>query len=245
MIAFLFLGFTIGMMHALEADHLAAVTAMSADNAFRSKRQITMRGAVWGLGHTITLFSICFVVIVLGVTLSEQLSSVFELSVGIMLVFLGINVVLKLRKKRVHFHLHNHDQGKSHFHAHSHEKAENNHEIDLHHHVHPEGFPFKALGIGLIHGAAGSAGLLVLAVAVSQNPWVAIGYVALFGLGSILGMAALSFVMAWPLTFFSQAERKVKWVHTAVSLSAAALAVYLGAEVIMDVGPAVLANGFN
>lgn len=125
----------------------SAVTAMSADNAFRSKRQITMRGAVWGLGHTITLFSICFVVIVLGVTLSEQLSSLFELAVGIMLVFLGVNVVLKLRKKRVHFHLHNHGQGKSHFHAHSHEKTEDNHEIDQHHHVHPEGFPFKALGI--------------------------------------------------------------------------------------------------
>ena len=230
---FLALGFLIGMQHALEADHVAAVSAMAVGRS-GSKRALVFRGAVWGMGHTITLFAICAAVILAGLTLTDQAAAALEFGVGVMLVLLGIDVVRRMRKKRVHFHLHSHGEDTPHLHAHSHAGSEQPHERDAHEHAHPSGFPVRALLIGLVHGAAGSAGLLALAVAGTQSPWVAVGYVALFGIGSILGMAALSFVAAWPL---STAERHAKRLHGALTLGAAALAVILGIDVMTETGP--------
>lgn len=229
---FLVLGFLIGMQHALEADHLAAVGAMAVDRRV-SKRGLAIRGAVWGLGHTITLFAICAAVILAGVTLTSEMSATLEFSVGIMLVLLGLDVLRRMRKQRIHFHAHDHG-GKRHIHAHSHKHASKPHGEDPHHHRHPEGFPIRALAVGLLHGAAGSAGLLALAVAATRDPMTAILYVFTFGLGSILGMAALSFVAAWPL---GAAERHAKWAHTALSIGAAMLAIGLGVSVMMETGP--------
>ena len=92
--------------------------------------------------------------------------------------------------------------------------------------------------VGLIHGAAGSAGLLALTVAATQDPLVAVGYVVVFGLGSILGMAALSLVAAWPL---GAAERRAKWIHGGLSLGAAILAVALGIDVMSETAVAAWA----
>jgi len=229
---FLALGFLIGMQHALEADHLAAVGAMAA-NGRSSKRGLALRGAVWGLGHTITLFAICSAAIVLGMSLSDRAAAGLEFAVGVMLVLLGVDVIRRMYKKRVHFHAHTHDSDRPHLHAHSHEGATDTHASDPHRHRHPSGFPLRALFVGLIHGAAGSAGLIALAVAATQDPWVAVGYVTVFGMGSILGMAALSFVAAWPL---GAIERNAKLVHRFLSVGAAALAITLGIGVMMETG---------
>ncbi len=226
---FLALGFLIGMQHALEADHLAAVGTMAAGR-HGGKRGLALRGAVWGLGHTITLFAICAAVILLGMTLTERMSAALEFGVGVMLVLLGLDVLRRMRAKRIHFHAHEHG-GRPHVHAHSHQGATAPHAQDPHDHRHPEGFPLRALLIGLVHGAAGSAGLLALAVAATREPWAAVGYVAVFGLGSILGMAALSFVAAWPL---GAAERHAKWLHSGLALGAAALAVGIGVDVMAE-----------
>ncbi len=226
---FLALGFLIGMQHALEVDHLAAVGTMAAGR-HGGKRGLALRGAVWGLGHTITLFAICVAVILLGMTLTERMSAALEFGVGVMLVLLGLDVLRRMRAKRIHFHAHEHG-GRPHVHAHSHQGATAPHAQDPHDHRHPEGFPLRALLIGLVHGAAGSAGLLALAVAATREPWVAVGYVAVFGLGSILGMAALSFVAAWPL---GAAERRAKWLHSGLALGAAALAVGIGVDVMAE-----------
>ena len=227
---FLALGFLIGMQHALEADHLAAVGTMAAGH-HGGKRGLALRGAVWGLGHTITLFAICAAVILLGMTLTERMSAALEFGVGVMLVLLGLDVLRRMRAQRVHFHAHRHDGGRPHLHAHSHQGATAPHGEDPHDHKHPQGFPLRALVIGLMHGAAGSAGLLALAVAATREPWAAVGYVAVFGLGSILGMAALSFVAAWPL---GAAERHAKWLHGGLALGAAALAVGIGVDVMAE-----------
>lgn len=227
---FLALGFLIGMQHALEADHLAAVGAMAA-GGHSSRRGLALRGAVWGLGHTITLFAICTAVILMGLTLTERMAAALEFGVGVMLVLLGLDVVRRMRAKRVHFHVHTHGHGRPHIHAHSHQGATTAHARDPHHHRHPTGFPLRALMIGLVHGAAGSAGLLALAVAATQEAWVAVGYVAVFGLGSILGMAALSFVAAWPL---GAAERHARWLHRGLSIGAAALAIGIGIDVMAE-----------
>ena len=225
---FLALGFLIGMQHALEADHLAAVGAMAAGPG--SPRRLALCGAVWGLGHTITLFALCSAVILLGLTLTEEAAAALELGVGVMLVLLGLDVLRRMRARQIHFHVHAHDGGRPHLHAHSHAGATRPHGRDPHDHGHPAGFPLRALVVGLVQGAAGSAGLLALAVAATREPWVAVGYVAVFGLGSILGMAALTFVAAWPL---GAAERHARRIHGGLSLGAAALAVVLGLDVIV------------
>lgn len=228
---FLALGFLIGMSHALEADHLAAVGTMAAGG---SKRQLALRGAVWGLGHTITLFAISSAVIVFGVVLTDRLSAALEFGVGVMLVILGLDVLRRMRRQRVHFHAHDHGDGKPHIHAHSHAGAQTPHKRDSHQHRHPQGFPLRALFVGLMHGAAGSAGLIALTVAATKDAWSAIAYVALFGLGSMTGMAALSLVAAWPLGW---AERGAKWLYRGLTFSAAALAIILGAEVMLENAP--------
>ncbi len=225
---FLALGFLIGMQHALEADHLAAVGALAFGES-KSKRGLALRGAAWGLGHSITLFAICAVVILMGLTLTDRIAAVLEFGVGAMLVLLGFDVLRRMRARRIHFHAHVHGQGRPHLHAHSHAGAKTPHGRDPHNHRHPVGFPVRALMIGLVHGAAGSAGLLALAVAATREPWTAVGYVAVFGLGSILGMTVLTLVAAWPL---GAAERHAKWIHNGLSLGAAALAVVLGMDVM-------------
>lgn len=224
------MGFVIGMQHALEADHLAAVSTMATDGG-NSKRGLALRGAVWGLGHTITLFAICAVVILLGLTLTDRTAALLEFSVGCMLVLLGVDVFRKMRKKKVHFHAHEHGDGKVHLHAHSHQGATTDHASDAHQHRHPAGFPVRALLVGLLHGAAGSAGLLALAVAASNDAWTAVAYVLVFGVGSIFGMAALTAVAAWPL---SAVEKNAGRAHLALNLLAGLFAVGIGVNVILE-----------
>ncbi|MGD1870521.1 MAG: hypothetical protein ACFB0F_13645 [Neomegalonema sp.] len=231
---FLAIGFLVGMSHALEADHVAAVGAMAADpKAGRGRRNLVLRGAVWGLGHTITLFALCTLVILFGVALTDATSAALEFGVGVMLVLLGIDVLRRMRRARVHFHMHDHGDGKPHIHAHSHHGATQPHSSDQHDHEHLSGFPVRALLVGLVHGAAGSAGLLALAVAATQDPLVAVGYVGVFGVGSIAGMAALSFVAAWPRGW---AERGAKWLHGALTVAVAALAITIGVGVMLETG---------
>ena len=234
---FLILGFVIGMQHALEADHVAAVGSMATDGGL-SRRGLTLRGAVWGLGHTITLFAICSAVLLLGLTLTDQTAAALEFGVGVMLVLLGADVVRRMRAKKVHFHIHRHGEAaadaRPHIHAHSHANDPRPHDAAQHDHRHRAGFPLKALFIGLIHGAAGSAGLLALAVASTKDPVTAVGYVALFGLGSILGMAFLTLAASWPLL---AAERHALLLHRGLSYGAAGLALILGVSVMLETGP--------
>lgn len=237
MAGFLFLGFLIGMQHALEADHLAAVGAMAARRG-GSRRSLVLRGAVWGLGHTITLFAICSAVILLGLTLTDRVAATMEFAVGVMLVVLGLDVLRRLWKERIHFHVHRHDDRKPHVHAHSHAGETVGHAASDHRHRHREGLPLRALAVGLVHGAAGSAGLLALAVAATGEPAVALAYVALFGVGSILGMALLSLVASWPLI---AVERHAKLAHRAIGLGAGGLAIVLGLFVMTETAGAMLA----
>lgn len=195
MLSILVLGFLLGMQHALEADHLAAVSSISVGED--SIIKIITHGAIWGAGHTITLMIFAGGTVLLGLQFSESMSGVLEFIVGIMLVYLGISVLKGILKNKVHIHLHHHDDYRfPHFHAHTHESAK--HEADPHKHVHPERIPLKTLFIGMTHGLAGSSALVVLVASTSQTPLMGLGYVALFGVGSIIGMASLSAVIAVP-----------------------------------------------
>jgi high-affinity nickel permease len=195
MFGILGLGFLLGMQHALEADHIAAVSSIAARRT--DIADIVRHGLTWGLGHTLTLFVFAGAAILLGHAIPEHLARPIETAVGVMLVGLGAHVLWRLWRDRVHFHRHGHGDGTVHIHAHSHALETAPHARSAHDHVH--GFRWRTLLVGLMHGMAGSAALLVLAVSQAGSPLVGLGYVALFGIGSMVGMGALSTVIAVPL----------------------------------------------
>src|ERR1700682_3640187 len=180
MFGILGLGFLLGMQHALEADHIAAVSSIAAPRSHVG--DIVKHGLTWGLGHTLTLFAFAGAAILLGRAIPEQFARPLETAVGIMLVGLGAHVLWRLWRDRVHFHQHGHGDGREHIHVHSHVNETIPHQNSAH--LHQHGFRWRSLLVGLMHGMAGSAALLVLTVSQASSPAVGLGYVALFGSGS-------------------------------------------------------------
>lgn len=203
------LGFLLGMQHALEADHIAAVSSIAARRS--NLADIVKHGLTWGLGHTLTLFAFAGAAILLGHSIPDSLARPIETVVGIMLVGLGANVLWRLWRDRVHFHQHRHGDGTHHIHIHSHANEAGPHERNAHEHDH--GFRWRSLLVGLMHGMAGSAALLVLAASQVANSFYGLLYVVLFGIGSMLGMAALSTVIAMPL---AASARRLTWANRAI-----------------------------
>lgn len=223
----LMLGGLIGMQHAFEADHLAAVAALTERG--NSRRDLVLRGSVWGLGHTITLLTICGILLLLGEAISVRTEAMLEFAVGAMIVLLGLNVLYRVWQRRPHFHIHRHEEGDEHMHVHVHAGAVP-HEDSAHEHEHHSLGLGRALAVGMVHGAAGSAGLLLLAAAASSVS-EALGYVLSFGLGSILGMAALTFVVSFPLRWM---ERCATWVTTTTFVTIGCAAIFVGSMLLRD-----------
>jgi cytochrome c biogenesis protein CcdA len=219
MFGILGLGLLLGMQHALEADHIAAVSSIAARRS--QIGDIVKHGLTWGLGHTLTLFVFASVAILLGRAIPETVAKPIEGAVGIMLIGLGAHVLWRLWRDRVHFHRHGHADGTVHFHAHSHAGDTLPHTRTAH--IHEHGFRWRTLLVGLMHGMAGSAALLVLAVTQASSPAAGLGYVALFGIGSMIGMGALSAVIAIPLAvsarFLTVANRALQGAVGAVTIA--------------------------
>lgn len=226
MFGILGLGFLLGMQHALEADHIAAVSSIAARRS--DVRDIIKHGLTWGLGHTLTLFVFAGMAILLGHAIPEHLAQPLETAVGIMLVGLGAHVLYRLWRDRVHIHRHDHGDGAPHLHLHSHAADPAPHRQSAHRHQH--GFRWRSLLVGLMHGMAGSAALLVLAVTQVANPLVGLLYVALFGVGSMIGMGALSLVIAAPLVVTARclavANRGLQGLVGAVTIVLGAITIY-------------------
>src|ERR1043166_4015817 len=141
MFGILGLGFLLGMQHALEADHIAAVSSLAARRT--NVADIVKHGLTWGLGHTLTLFVFAGVAILLGHAIPEHVAQPLEAAVGVMLVGLGVHVLWRLWRDRVHFHRHSHGDETTHFHAHSHAHEAVRHERSPHMHEH--GFRWRSL----------------------------------------------------------------------------------------------------
>jgi len=229
-ITLLALGFLIGMRHALEADHVAAVASLASES--RSFGQFVRQGASWGLGHTLTLFAFGSVVIVMDSAVPERLAQWLEFGVAVMLVLLGADVLRRVLRDKVHFHTHRHGADQVHFHAHSH-RGERRHDPAHHAHEHPGRFPFRALVVGLVHGMAGSAALILLTVDTIASPWLGLAYIALFGLGSMVGMAVLSAVIAVPLRY---SARSLTWLHNSLRATVGLGTMALGIFTIVNLG---------
>ncbi len=224
------MGLLLGMQHALEADHVAAVSSVVSRR--KGLRSISWHGAVWGIGHTLTLLIVAGGCILLKTRLDEKIAERLEFGVGLMLVGLGAHVLWRLWKDRIHFGTHDHADGTRHLHAHSHQHdAHTDHRHSRHEHEHPEGIPWRTLLIGTMHGMAGSAALVVLAASSIEDPLAGLGYVLLFGLGSVVGMAALSAVIAVPLTWTANS---LTVANRVLQGSIGALTIIIGLHVIYE-----------
>lgn len=201
MTSLMLLGFLIGMRHAIEADHVAAVASLVSRT--ESSTQAVSQGVLWGIGHTLMLFAFAGAVLVFGVGIPEMLAQLLEFVVGAMLVLLGMDVLWRIYRDKIHFHVHQHGDGVRHVHTHSHARdASGQHDPSQHHHSHRKPFfTARALWVGSMHGMAGSAALMLLTLGTVNTPLTGLFYVLLFGVGSILGMAALSLVIAIPLSY--------------------------------------------
>ena len=229
------LGLLFGMQHAFEVDHVAAVSSIVSRR--RGVRAISVHGAMWGLGHTLTLLLVGGTCLVLQTTLDETVAEKLELGVGVMLVGLGAHVLWRLWRDRVHIDAHRHGDGKVHLHAHSHRDDHAPHPQSAHAHEHPAKLPWRTLLVGTMHGMAGSAALVVLAASHIDSPWWGLVYIALFGLGSVVGMALLSAAIALPLTYTARSLTVGNRVLQAVI---GVVTIGIGLRIVHEAGGAVL-----
>ena len=174
-LSILAVGLLLGMQHATEVDHLAAVATLATRQS--SLTQTLRQGVAWGIGHTLTLVLFGGVVLWLGQAISPRLGQALETAVGIMLVLLGADVLRRLVRDRTHFHVHRHGLRLAHVHAHSH-RGEGAHAGSAHRHAHPQRWPVRALAVGMMHGLAGSAALVLLTMQSIASVGLGVGYIA-------------------------------------------------------------------
>jgi sulfite exporter TauE/SafE len=182
-----------GVRHAVEADHVAAVAAIVSER--KSVLSSALVGGLWGVGHTVSLLAAGAAVILFGFRPGERTALALEFGVGLMLVALGANALRKLaRGGRVHLHAHRHG-GREHVHPHVHghspEAAGPTH--------HGLRLDARSLVVGMVHGLAGSAALMLLVVSAIGTPALALLYVFVFGVGSVGGMMLMSALVGLPV----------------------------------------------
>ena len=217
----LLIGFVLGLSHAVEADHLAAVSAIVSEkkNLFTA----SIIGGLWGVGHTISLFLVGGLVIFLKLQISETVEARLEAIVGGMLVLLGLNALRKLfTAQEIHAHSHSHD-GHAHTHIHLHKDEA---EEESHHQFSP-----RSVIIGMVHGLAGSAALMLLVVPTIASPVVALFYILIFGVGSIAGMMLMSLLIGLPFHFTAN---NFVYLNKAIRLCAGIFSLSLGSFIIYE-----------
>lgn len=184
----MFLGIALGARHALEPDHLAAVSVLASERP--GVRRGVWLGALWGAGHTLALVGVGLLLVLLSTDMPARLADAFEFGVSVMLVVLGLRALRRAARDGVvgpslaHRHAdttHRHPAGNS--------------------HVHVGGWTLasRPLLVGIVHGLAGSGALTALAVAQLPSSGARGLFMVLFGLGSVVGMMALSGLAGWPL----------------------------------------------
>ena len=184
----------LGLRHATDPDHLTAVSTLVMSEQLRGARRAARLGAAWGMGHALTLFLLGLPVVVFNSHLPDWLQRGLELAVGVVIVALAARLLVRWR--RGYFHVHEHTHGDvRHAHPHVHEAAP----VEPHPHVHEHSHapelgrtPLAAFGIGLIHGAGGSAGVAVLLVAATPGVGPAVAALGVLAVGTAISMTAVS-----------------------------------------------------
>ena len=200
LISALGVGFLLGLRHALDADHVAAVSTFVGGS--RTLYRSCVVGTFWGIGHTAALLVAALLTSLLRLRIPPDVERGLEALVAVVVAALGANVLLRaLGTLRVHRHEHTHD-GTAHRHLHVHVGAES-----AHTHVHLVGEGGRPLLMGALHGLAGSAALLLLVMATLPSTAAALLYVTVFGVGSTIGMLIVSGLIAVPFALGGSSER--------------------------------------
>ncbi|HYS85146.1 MAG TPA: hypothetical protein VEN78_09105, partial [Bradyrhizobium sp.] len=236
-VSFLFLGFFLGMRHATDADHVVAIATIVSRE--RSVAGSALIGAAWGVGHTITVMAVGAAIIVFGVVVPPKLGLSMEFAVGIMLVLLGILTLTGMGRAvgAAHAHAHAHaadPRGHAldlHDHLHTHgdyvHRHPHGHGPAAHGHA-EEYTPLARLdrsglgriafyqwlrpfAVGLVHGLAGSAAVALMVLSIIREPVAALGYLLLFGFGTIVGMMLITLILSAPFAFTAVNLPKFNW----------------------------------
>jgi high-affinity nickel permease len=179
----------LGLRHASDPDHLAAVTTLIASEEERHRvRKAGTMGFLWGLGHGTTLVLIGLPLVLLNQYLPEIVGKIAEVAIGCIIVLLAVRLLIRWRRGFYHVHVHTHDDGEAHRHVHSHVRDESH----GHPHQVPRRTPLSSYGVGLVHGIGGSGGLTLLLISTISDKAQATGALLLFAAGTAVSMAILS-----------------------------------------------------
>lgn len=212
-------GFLLGLRHALDPDHVVAVTAIASERA--GLRRASLIGACWGLGHALALTLAAGAILALKLSVPVGVATALEATVALMLVGIGAVAIKAALRYRLHAHAHDHD-GRAHVHFHAHPSGEAHAE---HRHRHALGGGLKPFLVGCVHGLAGSAGLALLALGTAPSLGAGLAYVAMLGMGSLVGMLLLSGLMSLPLAYL---QSRYAVLHGRAQLAAGAVSVAFG-----------------
>jgi high-affinity nickel permease len=241
--AILALGFFLGMRHATDADHVIAVSTIVSRE--RNVRHSAMIGAMWGLGHTLTILAVGAAIILFNLVISPRIGLTMELSVGAMLIVLGIynlagfnRSVTQVAKPEVHSHPHAHGDY-VHDHAHTHTPAPHNHQHT------PLTFMdrvfgklslyqiFRPLIVGIVHGLAGSAAIALLVLTTIHNSHWAVAYLLVFGVGTIAGMMVITIAMASAIHY---TQSRSAWLNRRLGAAAGFISLAFGLFITYQIG---------
>ena len=220
LLAALFFGLLLGVKHALDADHVVAVTTIvsRSNSLFRS----ALVGLNWGIGHTITLFVVGLGVLVFKLTIPDRLALSMEFVVGVLLVLLGVPIIKRLVTGKTHVHWHQHED-KHHLHNHSHR------DIPSHSHTHIK----RPLLVGMVHGLAGSGALIPLVLSTMSSITQGLFFLLIFGLGSILSMLVMSGLIGLPFRLTTGLSHRLNlWVQGV----AGAISIVFGLFIMWQTG---------
>ena len=184
----------LGLRHATDPDHLTAVTTLMMSDDRRGGRRAASLGLAWGAGHALTLLAVGLPVVLFDHYLPDWLQRGLEMAIGIVIVGLAVRLLVRWQRGYLHAHAHTH-AGVRHAHPHVHEGERRDPHPHAHQHRHgPElgRSPVTAFGIGLVHGAGGSAGVGVLLVAAVPGTAHAVAALTVLAAGTALSMATVS-----------------------------------------------------
>ncbi len=227
-LAVLAIGGLLGLRHAFEPDHLAAVSTLATRASGRRLWSAGRLGLIWGLGHTVTVGAVALLIIALGVRLPAGLWPAAELLVAGLLILLGTLVIWRYVRGRWHMHAHVHAAAAPHFHLHSHSADPS------HIHSHSIFDARRSLGFGIAHGLAGSGAIAALLVAAVPDTVSRLAYFAAFSAGTIVGMLGVSMTLSVLVRL--AAERSARWatmLHVGAAVMSVVAGVVLAQQVIM------------
>lgn len=222
--ATLLFGFVLGMEHALDADHVVAVSTLVSDSRRLSRSALI--GISWGIGHTFTLLVAGVLVLRFKVHIPASVALSMELCVGVVLVVLGGQILWQYRQKRVHAHIHSHGS-EAHVHFHSHASGGD------HDHDHDRPSLGRPLLVGMIHGLAGSAAVMLVVLTTVHSVAQGLLFISLFGVGSTCGMLLMSTVIALP---FACTAGRLQQFSEAARIAAGVVSIAVGLAIMMKVG---------